>query len=318
MNLIVIVNPCVDHRRIITVTPKMNPASRPHVRSGAFTLIELLVVIAIIAILAAILFPVFAQAREKARAISCLSNMKQMATAQIMYVQDYDETFALATVEQPGQQYWYDLSYVKTIQPYIKNLQLFVCPDGTYFGNDPTPDANTNDSGLIASYPNGANGGPVVNYGLTPRAAYVFSGNNGSTLFTNQYNGQTANFDGIGGYAYAAAGMSSYACGGAAYFNGPVPSLTDAAIARPSETVLVTESQSWDLGGCFGTLTYPRTRHSRETAVAGTLDNTIKVPKGQANIAFADGHAKAVRGEALFAVDTSTGTPFYKYFWPNQ
>jgi prepilin-type N-terminal cleavage/methylation domain-containing protein/prepilin-type processing-associated H-X9-DG protein len=59
----------------------------------AFTLIELLVVIAIIAILAAILFPVFAQAREKARSISCLSNLKQIGTATMMYVQDYDETY---------------------------------------------------------------------------------------------------------------------------------------------------------------------------------------------------------------------------------
>jgi prepilin-type N-terminal cleavage/methylation domain-containing protein len=61
-------------------------------RSG-FTLIELLVVIAIIAILAAILFPVFAQAREKARGISCLSNTKQLSLGLLMYVQDYDETW---------------------------------------------------------------------------------------------------------------------------------------------------------------------------------------------------------------------------------
>lgn len=58
-----------------------------------FTLIELLVVIAIIAILAAVLFPVFAQAREKARSISCLSNIKQIGTSTALYVQDYDETF---------------------------------------------------------------------------------------------------------------------------------------------------------------------------------------------------------------------------------
>jgi prepilin-type N-terminal cleavage/methylation domain-containing protein len=64
---------------------------------SAFTLIELLVVIAIIAILAAILFPVFAQAREKARQSSCLSNMKQLSTGSLMYVQDYDEKFMLTT-----------------------------------------------------------------------------------------------------------------------------------------------------------------------------------------------------------------------------
>src|SRR5258708_36272666 len=65
------------------------------VRLRGFTLIELLVVIAIIAILAAILFPVFAQAREKARAISCLSNSKQVALGVLMYVQDYDETYPM-------------------------------------------------------------------------------------------------------------------------------------------------------------------------------------------------------------------------------
>jgi len=65
-------------------------------QKGGFTLIELLVVIAIIAILAAILFPVFAQAREKARASSCLSNQKQIALAHSMYAQDYDETYPIA------------------------------------------------------------------------------------------------------------------------------------------------------------------------------------------------------------------------------
>ena len=69
----------------------MNLSSRS--RTSAFTLIELLVVIAIIAILAAILFPVFAQAREKARQTSCLSNMKQIGLGLLMYTQDYDEQF---------------------------------------------------------------------------------------------------------------------------------------------------------------------------------------------------------------------------------
>src|SRR5579875_1263967 len=91
-----------------------------------FTLIELLVVIAIIAILAAILFPVFAQAREKARQISCLSNLKQIGTGISMYVQDYDETFFQLpyTTDPPHLTAWSDL-----VQPYIKNTAVFTCPD---------------------------------------------------------------------------------------------------------------------------------------------------------------------------------------------
>jgi prepilin-type N-terminal cleavage/methylation domain-containing protein/prepilin-type processing-associated H-X9-DG protein len=93
-----------------------------NVRSqSAFTLIELLVVIAIIAILAAILFPVFAQAREKARAISCLSNTRQIATAWHMYVQDYDEVSP--SLGGPVSDWYFQL------YPYVRNSQLFFCPD---------------------------------------------------------------------------------------------------------------------------------------------------------------------------------------------
>ena len=100
----------------------------PQIRA-AFTLIELLVVIAILAILAAILFPVFSQARTKARALVCLSNLRQIGTAVQMYAQDYDERFPTV-----GRRVW-DYGdpargdMVVRLQPYLKNYAVFFCPD---------------------------------------------------------------------------------------------------------------------------------------------------------------------------------------------
>jgi prepilin-type N-terminal cleavage/methylation domain-containing protein/prepilin-type processing-associated H-X9-DG protein len=135
------------------------------VRRG-FTLIELLVVIAIIAILAAILFPVFAQAREKARGASCLSNLKQMGVAWMMYAQDYDERFPYAL---PGT----DSNWGRCIDmkdrgsfggwignllvPYSKNVSIFTCPSNPKLSNVNTGNncagANGDDAaGALAKY----------------------------------------------------------------------------------------------------------------------------------------------------------------------
>lgn len=100
-----------------------------------FTLIELLVVIAIIAILAAILFPVFAQAREKARAISCLSNMKQLGLGYTMYTQDFDQN-------PPMLWAWAQYFWPTEVYPYIKNSAVFVCPSDSQPVNMIWPEDN--------------------------------------------------------------------------------------------------------------------------------------------------------------------------------
>jgi len=128
-----------------------------NVRRLGFTLIELLVVIAIIAILAAILFPVFSQAREKARQITCVSNCKNFGLAFLMYAQDYDETLLCQNnsddLNDKGE-------YQYLLQAYIKNRGIMYCPDRSRTGCDGSVDPSTRCIGYapnfgIYSYRNG-------------------------------------------------------------------------------------------------------------------------------------------------------------------
>ncbi|RYG73662.1 DUF1559 domain-containing protein [bacterium] len=135
---------------------KIKPPSRCSKPQNGFTLIELLVVIAIIAILAAILFPVFGRARENARKASCQSNLKQLALAFTQYSQDYDErTVPMRngfTTTSPG------FSWSIIIQPYLKSTQMLVC-NSNASSNAVTSTYNTQPNRLSYSY-NWAVGGP--------------------------------------------------------------------------------------------------------------------------------------------------------------
>lgn len=117
---------------------------RRKVPRAAFTLIELLVVIAILSILAAILFPVFARARENARRTSCLSNLKQIGLAFMQYTQDYDERYPLSSYQASASEK--NISWTMTAQPYMKSIQLFRCPsdEGARWATPATPENGDN------------------------------------------------------------------------------------------------------------------------------------------------------------------------------
>ena len=277
---------------------------RAPARKTGFTLIELLVVIAIIAILAAILFPVFAQAREKARAISCVSNLKQIGLANGMYVQDYDETFPSGWGDGPeaGITIWRIC-----LQPYIQK----------YGGQTNSSGGASYDSSKMGTsgvfscpdQPAGPNYGPV-SYGFNHTELCLYHGN---------WNSPTVN------------GLHVY------------PGVALAAVHRPSELVAFSDAgetgngeasanrtadPNYDQGGgnncdintgtgdCGPYAFKPEAWKERWSpdwtfAVPGTTEKwnwnqdggrrPIARHNGMVNLSFADGHVKAMRGSFMAA-----------------
>ena len=164
----------------------MNPfhltSKRQQKRRAAFTLIELLVVIAIIAILAAILFPVFARARENARRSSCQSNLKQIGLGMLQYVQDYDERFVPTTVfggsgASTAPPYASPRGWADAIYPYTKSVQINQCPSESRPGSD-NPNDGVSATGSFTDYGynnsigvNGVAAGTPLSLAQAPRAS---------------------------------------------------------------------------------------------------------------------------------------------------
>ncbi len=255
-----------------------------------FTLIELLVVIAIIAILAAILFPVFAQAREKARVATCTSNLKQFMTAILMYDQDYDECLPLSisgknaigpgvAALNPGVQ---EFHVGVAINPYIKSRGLFQCPDDSTL-----PAGNTAGTLPIP-------GGMKVHEAWG--TSYKFTKENFSFLPPGAPNNATA---GGAVYKYNSADNSGSAGSGdwvgapGGPFNSPPPGpLTLSYLARPAETRMMRCFVApWD--GPF------------------TGANPQPFHKGGDTMALSDGHVKFIVSKAQYDnfCDGATSSP---------
>ena len=247
-----------------------------------FTLIELLVVIAIIAILAAILFPVFAQAREKARQSSCSSNLKQLATANLMYAQDYDETFSIGL----GSDWWMD-TWIRTTQPYVKNFQVYRCPSDSV----PIDPAIASFGGIRCSY--ASNG--VIAWDGSNNAVFGVMGLSQSkgdptVAVANQWMGKSVR--------------------------------TLAGVGRTAETMLLAEKHQpqnvtdWGTGSLFsGSASWDANTNSTGPITTsgnipnGTRSKTALFPNGPnggvsaphsglGNFAFTDGHVKAMKPAA--------------------
>jgi len=161
-------------------------------RRFGFTLIEILVTIAIIAILTAILFPVFARARENARRASCMSNMKQIGLAMMQYTQDYDERYPLSTPYRdqsvngmPGKKFKiatsicpseYCVTWMDLIYPYAKSTQIFVCPSvqNSTFASYGYSSAFGNDSNNRYKYGGGVQAGVPLTLSQIERPSEIF------------------------------------------------------------------------------------------------------------------------------------------------
>lgn len=246
----------------------------PHKSSAkaAFTLIELLVVISIIAILAAILFPVFARAREAARRSSCQSNLKQLMLGVMQYTQDFDERYSPLSMQVPQTAPPNTLSnicWLQIIQPYMKSTQIFKCPS----------DATVNISNTCGG--GTPYGSPFpTSYGINVMFSAATKNVTTSSTTTNLNTGDIN----AGGISLSQVVQPA----ATVYLADAVADLTTAAKrAEPPA--------DWD-EATGGWLLEPMEGQITSTSRGGPLARHIET----ANVAFVDGHVKAMKIESWY------------------
>jgi prepilin-type N-terminal cleavage/methylation domain-containing protein/prepilin-type processing-associated H-X9-DG protein len=239
-----------------------------------FTLIELLVVIAIIAILAAILFPVFAKVREKARQTACTSNMKQLALGFLQYEQDYDDQMPIP-VNQWGQ------GWGGKIYPYVKSGGLYGCPD------DPTAPAaglSKVSYGLNANLMPSGNGSYISGNHTNALAA---QGSPAVTVLLFEISGETS-----GGYGVNGVDLTNSDEGSTATGTGSISGGGGSQDDKPSSNYYHAVYATGDIGG------YPLNRSASGASITGRHTDG-------ANYAVADGHVKWLRPSAVSGGQTA-------------
>jgi len=236
-------------------------------RSG-FTLIELLVAVGVIAVIAAIVLPVFARSRERARQSVCLSNERQLGAALLLYAQDSDGVMAPNVESRPP----IGVFWPQLIAPYVRADACFVCPDA-----DPARDTlhqlGPGGQGTVVGWPQGVPG--------PPRVSYAYNMNIGGILWSSVPSGQNV---------VIRAGFAPK---------------TLAQIARPSATVLLTDGSAYITRGTPEE--WPEKDHPaidlRDVEYIGTLDDTAAPSArhdGRTDVLYADGHVRAQRIESFY------------------
>ena len=260
-------------------------------RARGFTLIELLVVIAVIAVLAALLLPVFAQAREKARQAACMNNLKQLSISMLMYSDDHDQRFPPVIGRQPGERLLFAMSWMRILQPYVKSTEVFVDRSSGHSNQDWR-----------------TSGDLLANYSFPPSQR---SAGYPAAIVTADPFG-TAMWEGIGGFYGPPVGN----------FLEEVPSYSAAQVARPVETILVCDHYAFDWGMVWRKLYYPAPRHIREPDLK--LPDGRTAPQGLINALFVDGHVKALKHEQFWTILPKysrrghTTSDVFKHFWPHE